>query len=81
MDFNPQHTAAQQPSLPPAPEEAMEDSPEQIAVKIEPEPIPRARRESMDSGARRAGRSTSRGVRESNVATMSGFYFHQNSEP
>ena len=85
VDFNPQHTA-QQPSLPTAAEDVFEDSPDQMAFgkpefELGSSPT-RARRESMDRGMRRGARSTSRGLREtSTVATMSGFYFHQNSEP
>ncbi|KAJ3476078.1 hypothetical protein NLI96_g11409 [Meripilus lineatus] len=45
-----------------------------------PEFSPRARRESLSRGSRRMGRSSSRGAGQ-RAATMSGFYFHQNSEP
>ncbi|KAI0362063.1 hypothetical protein OH77DRAFT_1416260 [Trametes cingulata] len=52
----------------------------QSAPMTKPELAPRSRRISLNRGTRRVGRSTSRGC-PSNVATMSGFYFHQNSEP
>ncbi|TCD64544.1 hypothetical protein EIP91_003982 [Steccherinum ochraceum] len=83
VDFNPQHTQASQqpPSLPTSPEEEA-DLPAVSPTTVKPEQSPRARRESVTRGARRVGRSSSRSAAPyANVAKMSGFYFHQNSEP
>ncbi|KAF8136612.1 vacuolar import and degradation protein-domain-containing protein [Boletus edulis] len=46
--------------------------------KLESIPVGRRRR---DSSVRRGGRGSSIGPRSPPAATMSGFYFHQNSEP
>ncbi|KAI0082658.1 hypothetical protein K474DRAFT_6414 [Panus rudis PR-1116 ss-1] len=87
VDFNPQHTGSLASQVPqPAP--AVSSSPEEVSTlststpsAVKPELSPRARRESVNRGVRRMGRSTSRSTPASNVATMSGFYFHQHSEP
>jgi len=82
VDFNPQHTQhSQQPPLPTSPEDA--DLPSlSPTTTAKPDAFPRARRESVTRGARQMGRSSSRSAAPySNVAKMSGFYFHQNSEP
>lgn len=86
VDFNPQPVgsaasqAAQAGILPEDIPEA--SSPLQSSLpKPECSP-PRARRESMNRGSRRSARSVSSSrTAPPNVATMSGFYFHQNSEP
>jgi len=83
VDFNPQQsgTASGQPL--PSPVEEVVQTPASLAqspVQTKAEPTSRARRTSVSQGTRRSGRSSSRGF-PSNVATMSGFYFHQNSEP
>ncbi|EPT06036.1 hypothetical protein FOMPIDRAFT_133976 [Fomitopsis schrenkii] len=81
VDFNPQQTgtAGGHSSLSPAPlDTSLPPSP---ATSNKPELTSRARRTSMNQGAKRQGRSRSRGMPSSPVATMSGFYFHQNSEP
>ncbi|KAL1947868.1 hypothetical protein VTO73DRAFT_13592 [Trametes versicolor] len=82
VDFNPQQTGSVH--LPPPADDAVDfvSSPTttQAAPATKPEAAPRSRRISINRGSRRAGRSASRGC-PSNVATMSGFYFHQNSEP
>lgn len=80
VDFNPQPAASH------AGLDGLEDFPESPALSPsslpKPEPTPRNRRESMSRGARRMSRSTSSSQAvPSNVATMSGFYFHQQSEP
>lgn len=92
VDFNPQHTgslgsqASQHlplPELPACPEEIIPSSSMNSSSLVKPELSPRARRESVNRGAQRLGRSSSgsRSAPSPNVATMSGFYFHQNSEP
>ncbi|KAI0798030.1 vacuolar import and degradation protein-domain-containing protein [Abortiporus biennis] len=73
VDFNPQSTAI----LTTQAEDMTSTSP---VTSSKPERSPRARRESVSRGTRPIDRSSSRGA-ASNVATMSGFYFHQNSEP
>ncbi|KAI0950398.1 hypothetical protein AcV7_008875 [Taiwanofungus camphoratus] len=80
VDFNPQQSSAQlaQPNSE-TPAQALSPSAQSPSAK--PESVSRARRTSTNQGARRVARSSSRGVLPSNVATMSGFYFHQNSEP
>ena len=82
MDFNPQQSGTVQ--LPSPVEESLEASPTNMTTPMthatKPDTPSRSRRISVNRGARKAGRSASRGV-PSNVATMSGFYFHQNSEP
>ncbi|KAI0928711.1 hypothetical protein AcW2_004635 [Taiwanofungus camphoratus] len=80
VDFNPQQSSAQlaQPNSE-TPAQALSPSAQSPSAK--PETVSRARRTSTNQGARRVARSSSRGVLPSNVATMSGFYFHQNSEP
>ncbi|KAI8998661.1 vacuolar import and degradation protein-domain-containing protein [Trametes punicea] len=83
VDFNPQQTGSIH--LPSPAEKAAElaTSPTtnaQSAAMTKPDSAPRSRRVSVNRGTRRVGRSASRGC-PSNVATMSGFYFHQNSEP
>ena len=82
VDFNPQpsasHAVHDSPLTP-----TLEDLPESPpSSPPKPELAPRARRESVTRGARKLVRSPSstRAV-PSNVATMSGFYFHQHSEP
>ncbi|OSD01544.1 hypothetical protein PYCCODRAFT_1452632 [Trametes coccinea BRFM310] len=86
VDFNPQQTGSVHL---PTPAENMIDvgtSPPTATTTpsagsmTKPESVPRSRRISVNRGSRRPGRSASRGC-PSNVATMSGFYFHQNSEP
>lgn len=93
VDFNPQHTgslvsqASQHlpvPSMSSFSEDvASSPSGNQSSAIAKPEQSPRARRESLTRGAQRLGRSSSssRSPPSSNVATMSGFYFHTNSEP
>ncbi|TFK88095.1 hypothetical protein K466DRAFT_489647 [Polyporus arcularius HHB13444] len=80
VDFNPQQSGAVQ--LPSPVEESTEliSSPITTTTTMKPDTPSRSRRISVTRGPRRAGRSASRGC-PSNVATMSGFYFHQNSEP
>ncbi|TBU50751.1 vacuolar import and degradation protein-domain-containing protein [Dichomitus squalens] len=79
VDFNPQQSGAVQ--LPSPVEENVEMATSPTTTHAtKPETPSRSRRISVTRGARRAGRSASRGI-PSNVATMSGFYFHQNSEP
>ncbi|KAH9951234.1 vacuolar import and degradation protein-domain-containing protein [Amylocystis lapponica] len=83
VDFNPQQsgTASTQPL--PSPVEEVSPAPAapaQSPNQTKTEPASRARRTSVSHGTRRTGRSSSRSA-PSNVATMSGFYFHQNSEP
>ncbi|KAI0780967.1 vacuolar import and degradation protein-domain-containing protein [Trametes elegans] len=82
VDFNPQQTGSVQ--LPSPVEETTEVASPPTAMPAnamtKPEAAPRSRRISLNHGSRRVGRSASRGC-PSNVATMSGFYFHQNSEP
>ena len=92
VDFNPQHTGSlgsqasqhlPQPNMPTCPEDIIPSSSANSSSLVKPELSPRARRESVNRGAQRLGRSSSssRSAPSSNVATMSGFYFHQNSEP
>ncbi|PIL23974.1 hypothetical protein GSI_13725 [Ganoderma sinense ZZ0214-1] len=78
VDFNPQHSGAVQ--LPSPVEENVEMAAPSTIHTTKPDTSSRSRRISVTRGARRAGRSASRGFL-SNEATMSGFYFHQNSEP
>ncbi|KAH9854202.1 vacuolar import and degradation protein-domain-containing protein [Lenzites betulinus] len=82
VDFNPQQTGSVH--LPSPADEGVDfvSSPTttQSTPMTKPETAPRSRRISLNRGSRRPGRSASRGC-PSNVATMSGFYFHQNSEP
>ncbi|THH27246.1 hypothetical protein EUX98_g6939 [Antrodiella citrinella] len=82
VDFNPQHSQPSlQTPLPTAPEDA-DLPPLSPTSAAKPEAFPRARRESATRGARRVGRSSSRSAAPvPTVAKMSGFYFHQNSEP
>ncbi|GBE82253.1 hypothetical protein SCP_0406370 [Sparassis crispa] len=88
VDFNPQQSGPAGSQSPQAAQphplsgenagealSALEETPSR-----KPESTPRVRRMSSSHGSRRIGRSPSRGF-PSNVATMSGFYFHQNSEP
>ncbi|EGN93319.1 hypothetical protein SERLA73DRAFT_64429 [Serpula lacrymans var. lacrymans S7.3] len=78
VDFNPQPSSS---ALRPAPleNELMDLSTSISQGKSEAVPISPPRR---DSSARRGTRGSSVGPRASPpVATMSGFYFHQNSEP
>ncbi|KAI0670410.1 vacuolar import and degradation protein-domain-containing protein [Trametes maxima] len=81
VDFNPQQTGS---VLVPSPVEeadvASTPTTAPSASMAKPDAAPRSRRISLNRGSRRVGRSASRGC-PSNVATMSGFYFHQNSEP
>lgn len=89
VDFNPAQAALPTPSSPVAEESAGPSpttttanaitNPTNFVTKPDT-PSPRSRRVSVNRGTRRAGRSASRGC-PTNVATMSGFYFHQNSEP
>ncbi|KAK7693537.1 hypothetical protein QCA50_003106 [Cerrena zonata] len=92
VDFNPQHTGSlgsqasqhlPHPTMPACPEDVIPSSSVNSSSLVKPELSPRARRESVNRGAQRLGRSSSssRSAPSSNVATMSGFYFHQNSEP
>ncbi|KAH9946137.1 vacuolar import and degradation protein-domain-containing protein [Epithele typhae] len=82
VDFNPQQSSSAPITLPV--EESGGDSPMMTTPTTtfvtKPDTPSRSRRISVNRGARKAGRSASRGC-PSNVATMSGFYFHQNSEP
>ncbi|GJE95151.1 vacuolar import and degradation protein-domain-containing protein [Phanerochaete sordida] len=84
VDFNPQptHSALDSPLSP-----TLEDLPE-VASPMHsslPKPevtSPRLRRESTNRGSRRLMRSPSSSrTAHTPVATMSGFYFHQHSEP
>lgn len=83
VDFNPQSPAASvrsaAQSFPLCAEECGEGdlltSPS--PSKLESIPIGRRR----DSSVRRGGRGSSIGPRSPPAASMSGFYFHQNSEP
>lgn len=55
-----------------------------IDIPVKTEPNQRSRRRSIDKDGRHnrlVSRSSSRGGPGPLVATMSGFYFHQNSEP
>lgn len=88
VDFNPQPTAGSALDSPLSP--TLEDLPESSLTPVQtivPKPdmaplAPRARRESVNRGSRRMTRTpSSSGTVHSNVATMSGFYFHQHSEP
>ncbi|OCH95563.1 hypothetical protein OBBRIDRAFT_788112 [Obba rivulosa] len=85
VDFNPQQSASQPLASPT--EAPIDESPQstlsQSPSAIKPEPTSRSRRMSSGHGLgqRRQGRSSSRGFPTANVATMSGFYYHQNSEP
>ncbi|KZT11344.1 uncharacterized protein LAESUDRAFT_740869 [Laetiporus sulphureus 93-53] len=82
VDFNPQQSGSSvihSPQSSTSPEASSHFSSSQPTAK--PELNSRARRASINSGARRSGRSQSRGFPPAPVATMSGFYFHQNSEP
>ncbi|KAI0637001.1 vacuolar import and degradation protein-domain-containing protein [Trametes polyzona] len=82
VDFNPQQTGSA--SLSSQVDDGIDfvSSPTttQSAPMAKPDTATRSRRTSLNRGSRRVGRSASRGC-PSNVATMSGFYFHQNSEP
>ena len=81
VDFNPQQSSAVH--VPALYEEDVEmaASPTNVTPSTTKADTPaRSRRVSLNRAGRRAGRSASRGC-PSNVATMSGFYFHQNSEP
>lgn len=77
VDFNPQQSAGNH-GQPFASAEALQGHDQAVA---KPETESRARRASSSHGGRRIGRSVSRGHSSPPVATMSGFYFHQNSEP
>lgn len=77
VDFNPQQSAGNH-GQPFASAEALQGHDQAVA---KPEMESRARRASSSHGGRRIGRSVSRGHSSPPVATMSGFYFHQNSEP
>ncbi|KAI0818624.1 vacuolar import and degradation protein-domain-containing protein [Irpex lacteus] len=79
VDFNPPATQAGHSFS--VPEDVPEgDSPMQTQA-TKPESSPRLRRESLSRGSRR-NRSVSSARQTAPVAaTMSGFYFHQNSEP
>ncbi|KAI0831278.1 vacuolar import and degradation protein-domain-containing protein [Trametes gibbosa] len=82
VDFNPQQTGSVH--LPSPADDGVDfvSSPTttQSTPTTKPDTATRSRRISLNHGTRRTGRSASRGC-PSNVATMSGFYFHQNSEP
>ncbi|KAH9901355.1 vacuolar import and degradation protein-domain-containing protein [Cubamyces lactineus] len=83
VDFNPQqtgsgHATPQVDKVSDIP--ATPTTTAQAPSATKPESVSRSRRISTSRSSRRAGRSASRGC-PSNVATMSGFYFHQNSEP
>ncbi|KAI0709209.1 vacuolar import and degradation protein-domain-containing protein [Earliella scabrosa] len=81
VDFNPQQSGMVQLPSPVEESAAISTSPTTMTTNsTKPDTPLRSRRISVNRGARRAGRSASRGC-PSNVATMSGFYFHQNSEP
>ncbi|CCM02093.1 uncharacterized protein FIBRA_04170 [Fibroporia radiculosa] len=77
VDFNPQQSACTQPLA--SPETLAQPSSPQAAIK--PELSPRARRTSTTQGTRQMSLAQSRGFPAVPVATMSGFYYHQNSEP
>ncbi|EMD38554.1 hypothetical protein CERSUDRAFT_105141 [Gelatoporia subvermispora B] len=85
VDFNPQQSGSQPLASPT--EAPIDEFPQstlaQSPMVTKPEPVTRSRRMSSGHGFghRRSGRSSSRGLPSSNVATMSGFYYHQNSEP
>lgn len=85
VDFNPQPThAALDSPLSPTLEDLPELSPPVHSSLPKPEVTsPRLRRESASRGSRRLMRSPSstRAAYTTPVATMSGFYFHQHSEP
>ncbi|KZT68128.1 hypothetical protein DAEQUDRAFT_728162 [Daedalea quercina L-15889] len=83
VDFNPQQSgsASSHSSQSPISSDSSTHLPSSPPASNKPELTSRARRTSVNQGPRRQGRSRSRGVPSSPVATMSGFYFHQNSEP
>ncbi|PCH38193.1 hypothetical protein WOLCODRAFT_23147 [Wolfiporia cocos MD-104 SS10] len=82
VDFNPQQSgsASAMNSQPLATSETLTHLPSSPQSGTKPEFTPRSRRMST-GGPRRIARSQSRGFHSPPVATMSGFYFHQNSEP
>ncbi|KAH9934731.1 vacuolar import and degradation protein-domain-containing protein [Fomitopsis serialis] len=83
VDFNPQQSGSTGVHNSPSPTsfDPSTQLPSSPPASNKPELSPRSRRASVNQGAKRQGRSRSRGVPSSPVATMSGFYFHQNSEP
>ncbi|EIW85073.1 hypothetical protein CONPUDRAFT_97716 [Coniophora puteana RWD-64-598 SS2] len=81
VDFN--HQTSSMP-LCPVPQSAPLSGDEHDLAMAMPPPKPETYspvRRRRDSSVRRNGRGTSSGPRSPPVATMSGFYFHQNSEP
>ncbi|KAI0306341.1 vacuolar import and degradation protein-domain-containing protein, partial [Multifurca ochricompacta] len=87
VDFN---SHAQAPTSPtrqvsqqtPVIREDPDTLPSQASVAPKPEPLGRTRTSSVHNDTTGSHRSTSTGTRSGpGVATMSGFYFHQNSEP
>ncbi|TFY64876.1 hypothetical protein EVJ58_g2339 [Rhodofomes roseus] len=78
VDFNPHQSSSTSTHSSQSPTSL---DPSTLPTSDKPRFRSRARRTSMNQGANRQGRSQSRGVPSSPVATMSGFYFHQNSEP
>lgn len=82
VDFNPQPAASHATHDSPILEDFAESSSPPHVTVPKPEPSPRHRRESASRGARKMVRSPSSSQAvQANVATMSGFYFHQQSEP
>ena len=80
VDFNPPATQAGHPVS--VPEDVPEgDSLMQTSAAAKPESSPRMRRESLNRGSRRNRSVSSTRSAAPAAATMSGFYFHQNSEP
>ncbi|KAI0341660.1 hypothetical protein BDW22DRAFT_1358491 [Trametopsis cervina] len=80
VDFNPPATQAGHHFS--VPEDVPESSSPVPTAPAKPEMSPRVRRESLSRGARRMSRSSSSSRPAAPAAaTMSGFYFHQNSEP
>ncbi|KIP08139.1 hypothetical protein PHLGIDRAFT_127180 [Phlebiopsis gigantea 11061_1 CR5-6] len=81
VDFNPQPAASHglhDNSFP----SAADDEPSLYPPLPKPDLAPRMRREPSQRGAQAISRSPSSShAVQSNVATMSGFYFHQHSEP
>ena len=84
VDFNPPvpPQAVHQGPLTAHPDDMIESTSPVQPNSTKPEVLPRTRRDSSRS-ARRVGRSSSstRAAAAPAAATMSGFYFHQNSEP
>lgn len=85
VDFNPQssanNTRSVTHSIPPRTEESVDIPLTSLPSPGKMESVPTSRRR-RDSSVRRGGCGSSIGPRSAPpAATMSGFYFHQNSEP